>query len=631
MPLLDVHSLCLSFGERVLFDNLSFTVENRDRVGFVGSNGVGKTTLFKIIKNMITADSGSISIASGCKIGYMEQHVFADSDKSLYFEVLDVFSDLLQTEEKLKKIEEDIEEQNSDLDKLILLQHNLREKYEQNEGLTFRAKTRSMLLGLGFSEDELNLSVSSLSGGQKTRAMLAKLLLSHADFLLLDEPTNHLDIESCAFLENYLSAFNGTFIVISHDRYFLDKVTNKTLELTGGKVFAYNGNFSDSRKEKQARIELEEKHFKNQMHEIKRIEGIIQQQKRWNREKNIKTAESKQKQVDRLKAELTVVEKEDAKIDFSFSPSSNTGNDVLTLKSVEFGFSSPLFSDVSFEIKKGDVMFLLGSNGCGKTTLFNLVNGTLLPQKGDIKKGSGVKIAKYDQNLEGLDPEKTVIDDVWDAFPRLTETEIRSALAAFLFRGDDVFKEIKTLSGGEKARVSLLKVIMSKPNLLLLDEPTNHLDIASKDALEKALSNFGGTMFIISHDRYFINSFATRICHMQDKRVMTYNGNYDYFMEKRLPQSVVCSPAEKKSNDYKAEKELKGLKRSLENKIKKCEEDIYVLEEEISILEEELSVCGSDYVRAMELNEKIASKKAINEKLYCDWEEFSDKFSQIEI
>ncbi len=636
MASIAVNGISYSIGVDVILKDVSFSLEEGDKLGVVGVNGSGKSTLMKIISGELEPDSGDVFTSKDKVLGILHQddtfNISNLTDESVLGQMYAAFPELLSAEAKIASLEAQIKSE-SDTEKLTRLVGELdsvNNRFLDGGGLYFRSKCKSMLNALGFDESFHALPITGMSGGQRTRIALARLLAREPDILLLDEPTNHLDDVTLEWLEEHLAAYKKTVIVVSHDRYFLDKVTNKTIELTGGKVFTYNGNFSSSRKEKQERIELEEKHFKNQMREIKRIEGIIEQQKRWNREKNIKTAESKQKQVERLKAELTVVEREDAKIDFNFSAADSSGKDVLTLTNVEFGYNSPLFSDVSLEIKKGDVIFLLGSNGCGKTTLFNLVNSTLIPQKGEIKKGSGVKIAKYDQNLKGLNPNKTIIDDVWDEFPRLTETEVRSALAAFLFRGDDVFKEIKTLSGGEKARVSLLKVILAKPNLLLLDEPTNHLDIASKDALETALSNFGGTMFIISHDRYFINSFATRICYMQEKRVLTYNGNYDYFLEKRLPQSNISVQAEKKVNDYKAEKELKGLKRSLENKIKKCEDDIAKLEDEISKLEEELALCGADYVRAMELSDSIGSKKTENEKLYEIWGELSDNLAQIE-
>ncbi len=621
MAILGVHNIACSFGERVLFEKSSFEIDAKDKVGLVGANGTGKTTLFKIILGEQSSSDGDIAIASGCKIGYLEQHAFSGNAGNLYNEVVSCFSHLADMEQEMNDITFQIDNGEGDTDKLVNRYDTLHHAYEAQGGLTYRARTRSMLLGLGFTEDDLLLPVSALSGGQRTRAMLARLLLSGSDLLLLDEPTNHLDIESTAFLEDYLSGYNGALVIISHDRYFLDKVTGKTLELEHCRFTMYNVPYSQYLVRKRENDEILKRHYDNQMREIKRIQGIVEQQRRWNRERNIKTAESKLKQIERLKKDLVKPEAELDKVHFTISSSHGSGNDVLFADDLSFAYGDTLiFRNLSMYLKKHDRAFLLGPNGCGKTTFFKILKGELTPKTGEVAFGSKISVGIYDQTQSDLNENNDSISEIRDMFPRMTDTEIRNALAAFLIRGDDVFKPISTLSGGERARVALLKIILSRPNLLLLDEPTNHLDIASKEALENALLTYDGTMLVISHDRYFINKLAEKIYYMEKDKTAEYDGNYDYFLQKRIVSKPAVQENIKKENDYKKQKEQQAAQRKLAGKIKRIEERIAQLEEEEAELNRLSAECSADYEKLMEITERLTAVQSVLNECYAEWE-----------
>ncbi len=626
MSLLTLQNVSKSFGERVLFENVSFNIENNTKMGFIGANGVGKTTLFRTITGEEDFD-GNIVKSSDLKIGVMEQTPPSSESMTAYDYTIEVFSRFFEIEKEMEVIRLALEKGEGDTTRLINRQEALNTEYIRNDGLTFRSRTRSMLLGLGFLESEINLPMNSLSGGQKTRLSLARTLLSEANFLLLDEPTNHLDIDSVRFLEDFLKNSNKAFIVISHDRYFLDKVTNTTIELEMRKISLYTGSYSNFvEKKEQVRLAAERK-YENTMAEIKRIEGIIEQQKRWNRERNIRTAEHKQKSIDRLEETLEKPEEDTSKIRFRFTAERKSGNDVLFVKDLGMRYGEKaLFENVNFEVKRGERVFLLGPNGCGKSTLYKMIKGTVPAPKDSVIFGTNVDCAYYDQDRSDISGGKDVESELWDVYPRMDRTEVRSALAAFLFKGDDVFKSTDTLSGGEKARLSLLEIMLTGANFLLLDEPTNHLDIRSKEALETAIENFEGTVFIISHDRYLINKMADKILAFENGTVNCYNMNYDDYVNKIVAnavQEVAETKQKKEPNDYQKQKQLQSEKRKLEGKIKRLEDAISACETEIEELHEAINNAGSDFEKITELSKTLEEKEKSQEDMMTEWEELS--------
>ncbi len=637
--LLTANGISKHFGEKVLFENLNFNIDETSKIGFIGSNGAGKTTLFRILTGEEDCD-GVLVKNSALKVGYMEQTVPEageedDSAVSAYDYTLSVFSRLLEIERNLEEIQHKIV-LDGDIEALIKRQDELNNEYLRSDGMTFRAKTRSMLLGLGFSEEELEYPLSKLSGGQKTRLGLARALLSDANLLLLDEPTNHLDIAAITFLEEFLQSFNRSFIVISHDRYFLDKVTNTTFELENGTLTAYSGNYSVFVRKKEAAKEAAKRKYDNTVAEIKRIEGIIEQQKRWNRERNIKTAEHKQKSIDRLEKNMEKPFENDSRIIFRFPISKRSGNDVLTVTELSKSYGSKaLFKNASFEIKRGDRVFLLGANGCGKSTLYNIIKGVVPPDSGLVKTGANIDEAFYDQNRSDMSGEKTVIDTLWDEYPRMTQTEIRNNLAAFLFCGDEVFKTVDCLSGGEKARLALLSVMLTGANFLLLDEPTNHLDIAAREALEKAIEEYDGTVFIISHDRYLINKLSTKLLVFENESINTYNFSYDEYIEykKANKDSGVKQKAVQKETssgiDYRRQKELQSSIRRLETKIKKLEAEISESENKVSALNDEINNSGSDFEKIVELSALLKNEEENLENNMSLWEEATEELEKL--
>lgn len=629
MILMNASKLNKSFAEDVVFHDVSFNISDKDKIGFVGVNGAGKTTLFRTLLNPSYADSGKVFTNKDTVIGYMQQHADLHSDNTVYEEVMSSYADMLQIEDELEKLSRDIENGNGDISSLIERQARLMAHFESRGGYTYKNIARSSLIGLGFDEDDLQKPFETLSGGQKTRVLLCKILLSNANLLLLDEPTNHLDISSVEWLENFLINYKGAFIIISHDRYFLDRVCNKTFELENGSLTSYNGNYTRYLSLKEEARLAKQRQYDNTTREIRRIEGIIEQQKRWNREKNIKTAESKQKIVDKLEQSLERPDALPEKIHFSFHITAAGGNDVLTCRNLSMAYGiHKLFSGIDIDIKKKEHVFLLGENGCGKTTLFKILTGDLSPIDGEIRYGSNIEAGYYDQTQENLHYDKTVIDEIYDEYPKMSLTEVRNALAAFLFVGDDVFKPVNTLSGGERAKLSLLKLMLSGANLLLLDEPTNHLDISSREALENALLGYEGTIFAVSHDRYFINKLADRILYMQSGALCGYGGNYDYFLEKFTPTASTKETAKVSGKEiYLEQKRIESEKRKAANRLARTEKRIDELEGEIDeknklLLSEEYA---TDYVKATELSGQIETLQKELDELYEEWENLSEQ------
>ncbi len=635
MPLLGVRNLKKAFVERVLFEDISFEVDANDHIGFVGVNGCGKSTLFRILLGEEPYDEGDIYISSETKIGSMQQKVSND-DISLYDYTLEVFSELINIEAELDGIASILSENGPD-ERLILRQQRLHDRYYSLEGTTFRARTRSTLLGLGFTEDELSRSIRTFSGGQKNKAQLARLLLSDSNLMLLDEPTNHLDISSIEWLENFLAGYRGAFIVISHDRYFLDKVTNRTIELKDRRLFVSKGNYSRHLELRSTARELEVRRFLRTQKEIKRIECIVEQQRRWGQAHNFVTAASKQKQADRLKETLVEPERDSASIRFRFNAKEVSGNDVLVAKQLSKAFDGKqVFKGVDMLIKKGEKVFLLGDNGSGKTTLLNILAGRIRPSSGAFYLGAHVEAAYYEQALVPSDPNISVLNDVWDKYyTTMTRAEVCNALAAFLFRGDDVNKPLGMLSGGELARVQLLKLMLTRCNLLFLDEPTNHLDIASREALENALEEYNGTMLIVTHDRYLVNRLADRILRMTPNGLEEYIGGYDDYLEALARKDQNGAEPEKNLSqnaiDYREKKQQQSAVNRAKGERERAEKAVVKAEAELNALEEELAspACASDYKKAVELSAKADRMRQELEKLYKNWEEAEEKLSAL--
>lgn len=632
MAVLDVQNLTLSFGEKTLFSNVSFDIKEKEKVGLIGCNGAGKTSLFKIITGEYTPDDGACFISKNSRLGYMEQHTCSEN-KTVWDELVSVFDDLIVVEKRLEEITELLTKGEGNQAELIEEQDRLNTIFTRDGGLTYKSMTRSALIGLGFGEDDFVMPTAKLSGGQRSKLILAKLLLSKADFLLLDEPTNHLDIKAVEWLEGFLKDFNGACLIVSHDRYFLDKITTKTVEIENKKCRSYIGNYSEFLVKKAAEQKAVEEKYENDMKEIARLEGIIEQQRQWNREKNIKTAESKEKVVERIKAQLVVPDSKVARIRFDFTPKCVSGDDVLSVSNLKKSFGDKtIFSNTSFEVKKGDRVFLLGDNGCGKTTLLKVLMKDYIPDDGTFKFGSNVLTGYFDQVQAKLDLTKTAIEEVCSSFPSMTETSVRSALAAFLFKGDEVYKNLSDCSGGERARIALLKLMLGKFNFLLLDEPTNHLDAFSREELENTLLDYSGTMLIVSHDRYFINKLSSRILELTPTGVNEYLGNYDEYIEckNRTASQEVVEKKEtvKKVNDYLLKKERRSQMLKMKNRLAKVEEEIEKTELEIDDINSKLTT--SDYEELMELTAKLDRKTQYRDILYTEWEELSERLTEAE-
>lgn len=641
MTSLSAKNICFSIGERDILRNISFSVEVGDRLAVVGVNGAGKSTLMKIISGEYTADSGEIFTSGNASVGFMKQdmdfNIIAPDyegspvDGTVLGQMYAAFPSLLRLEKEMAELEEITLSGGESAAVAGERLAKASSAYAENGGLQYRSRCRSILMRLGFSEDFHGTPVSSLSGGERTRLTLARLLAGEPDILMLDEPTNHLDADTLVWLEGHLAAYKKTLILVSHDRYFLDKVTNKTLDIEHGEAQLYKGGYSVFAEKKKELRAAAEKKYALQQKEIARLEAFIENQRRWNRERNIIAAESRMKAIDRMEK----VEKPKSaprEISFSFSTAAESGNDVLSVKQLKMGFGERvLFDGLSFEVKKGDRLFILGPNGCGKSTLIKLLMEKLFPISGRIEYGYNVEIGYYDQENQNLTPSKTVLQELWDTYPASTQTELRSILAAFNFRGDDIEKKVAVLSGGERARLTLAKLILSRVNLLILDEPTNHLDIASREALEEALSAFDGTVISVSHDRYFTKKLATRIISFDSSGNTTdYRGTYDDYIssleaEKAQSKAPEAAPRQAQSSGKDAylerKKEAAELRR-LEKRKRDVAAEIEALEARLVELTDELSVTGSDYMRAAELEDERITVEDRLMQLYEEEETF---------
>lgn len=634
MAILTVNNIKKMFGTDVIIQDITFEVQKGDRIGLVGINGSGKTTLFKVLNGEYTADEGTFTPARETSIGYMEQHVCRDMEKPAFDEVMTVFAPLLKMEAEIEVLTMKISEMPENLNELIEKQAELNDRFIADGGLTCRNRAKSTLIGLGFAPEQIYAPIGVLSGGQKAKIQLAKMLLGESNLLLLDEPTNHLDIPSVEWLEDFLKNYNGSYIVISHDRYFLDAVTNRTFEIENTRLTEYKGNYTKYLQLKEENRLAMQRVYDNTQREIKRIEGIIEQQKRFNQERNYVTIASKQKSIDRLQATLEKPEDDPDTIKFQFKASQRGGNDVLEAEELALSFGDHrLFKNVNLDIKRGEKVFLIGPNGCGKTSLLKVLLHIYKQTFGDFRFGANIDIGYYDQAQGNLDESKTVIDEIWDLHPYMTQTQVRSALAVFLFKGEDVYKPVKGLSGGERARVLLLKLMLSKANLLILDEPTNHLDIGSCEALENALLGYDGTLFVVSHDRYLINKLADKIYYLTHSGTTLYLGNYDAYLEARQKQEAAKAAAEAENENavpkantvYKQKKERASEIRKRRAALSKCEREIEAAEAEIDTLNEQLSdpETASDYEKMMEITNKITEQKALADSLMNDWTELT--------
>ena len=634
MAILTVNNIKKMFGTDVIIQDITFEVQKGDRIGLVGINGSGKTTLFKVLNGEYTADEGTFTPARETSIGYMEQHVCRDMEKPAFDEVMTVFAPLLKMEAEIEVLTTKISEMPENLNELIEKQAELNDRFIADGGLTCRNRAKSTLIGLGFAPEQIYAPIGVLSGGQKAKIQLAKMLLGESNLLLLDEPTNHLDIPSVEWLEDFLKNYNGSYIVISHDRYFLDAVTNRTFEIENTHLTEYKGNYTKYLQLKEENRLAMQRVYANTQREIKRIEGIIEQQKRFNQERNYVTIASKQKSIDRLQATLEKPEDDPDTIKFQFKASQRGGNDVLEAEELALSFGDHrLFKNVNLDIKRGEKVFLIGPNGCGKTSLLKVLLHIYKQTFGDFRFGANIDIGYYDQAQGNLDESKTVIDEIWDLHPYMTQTQVRSALAVFLFKGEDVYKPVKGLSGGERARVLLLKLMLSKANLLILDEPTNHLDIGSCEALENAHLGYDGTLFVVSHDRYLINKLADKIYYLTPSGTTLYLGNYDAYLEARQKQEAAKAAAEAENENavpkantvYKQKKERASEIRKRRAALSKCEREIEAAEAEIDTLNEQLSnpETASDYEKMMEITNKITEQKALADSLMNDWTELT--------
>ena len=642
--ILSCQNISKAFVENQVLKNVSFHIEDHEKAAIVGINGAGKTTLLRIIVGEMTPDDGQVVLAKDKTLGYLAQNSTVDTSHTIYEELLSVKADLLRLEEKIRECENDMKHADGDaLEDLMKQYTSLTHAFETGGGYLYRSELVGVLKGLGFTEDEFSKPVATLSGGQKTRVALGRLLLQNPDLIILDEPTNHLDMNSIAWLETYLLNYKGAVLIVSHDRYFLDRIAGKVIEIDQSKATTFMGNYSDyAVKKEQLRVAAWNAYM-NQQRDIKHQEEVIEKLKSFNREKSIKRAESREKMLDKIE----VIEKpSEVRTDMklTLTPRILSGNDVLTVEHLSKSFDShKLFTDVNFEIKRGEHVAILGDNGSGKTTLLKILNGLIPADQGTFRLGSNVEIGYYDQEHHVLHSEKTLFEEISDDYPYLNNTQIRNVLAAFLFTGEDVFKRISDLSGGERGRVSLAKLVLSNANFLILDEPTNHLDIMSKEILEDALNGYEGTILYVSHDRYFINRTAHRILDLTEGQFVSYVGNYDYYLEKHdtvmaaieanAPQNadadsaVAAKAAESEVKlDWKAQKEEQARLRKKENDLKKCEEKIAELEARISEIDTEMSdpAIGTQVAKLQELTKEQTACQEQLEKLYEQWEELAE-------
>lgn len=671
--ILSCQNICKSFGEKIILKDASFHIEDREKAALIGNNGAGKTTLLRIIMHELSSDSGNVVLAKDKNIGYLAQYQDIHGHHTIYEELISTKQHIIDMENRLRSLEQEMKTTTGDaLDSLMNTYTRLSHQFELENGYAYKSEILGVLKGLGFTEEDFERQIETLSGGQKTRVALGKLLLASPDILLLDEPTNHLDMESISWLETYLLNYPGAVFIVSHDRYFLDKVVTKVVEIEAGNMRMYSGNYSAYALKKAQLRDAQYKAYLNQQRDIKHQEAVIAKLKSFNREKSIKRAESREKMLDKVQR-IDKPQEIQNQMRISLEPRFVSGNDVLTVESLSKSFpGQTLFSDISFEIKRGERVALIGNNGTGKTTMLKIINGLIDADSGRFTLGSKVQIGYYDQEHHVLHMEKTIFEEISDAYPTLTETEIRNMLAAFLFTGDDVFKLISALSGGERGRVSLAKLMLSEANFLILDEPTNHLDIASKEILEEALNSYTGTVFYVSHDRYFINQTATRILELTGQTFLNYIGNYDYYLEKKdlmkelyvapvhagaadasladsqhlvqrdraigtaaangklkatgVPEAQKGTAESEVKLDWKAQKEEQARIRKRQNDLKKVEDEIHRLETrdgEIDALLSQEEVY-TDVARLVELNNEKESLKQKLEELYETWEELAE-------
>lgn len=627
--ILALNNVSKAFGTDVILKNISFHIEEKEKLAIVGVNGAGKSTLFKIITGELSLDSGEVIMPKSATMGYFSQSLEIDSSKTIYGELLTVFEPIMLMEQQLRDMEAQMSHKSGDqLEKLMEKYSELSHKMEEMDGYSYQSRLRGVIKGLGFSDEESSQTINQLSGGQKTRVALGKILLKAPDILLLDEPTNHLDIDSLRWLEDFLRSYKGAVVIISHDRYFLDKVVGKVIEIENKKAKEYFGNYSYYAEKKIVDREIEYHRYINQQKEIKHQEDVIKKLREFNREKSIKRAESREKMLDKIER-IDAPENLPDKMRLEIKPVKESGNDVLSVDNVSMAFDGvPLFDNISFDIKKGEKTALIGPNGIGKTTLFKIILSRLEAKGGSVKLGSNVVIGYYDQEQSDLNLNKTIFDEISDAYPDLTITQIRNVLAAFVFTGDDVFKTIGSLSGGEKGRVALAKIMLSNANFLILDEPTNHLDINSKEILEQAIQCYTGTVLYISHDRYFINSTATKIVELNKDKATIYLGNYDYYTEK-LKENEIVKIEEVKSIetetklDWKKQKEIQAQQRKKDNRIKKIEKEIEETENKIDELDNLLAT-EEVYTNSMRSREIYEEKESLEEKLMELYEKFEE-------
>lgn len=659
--ILSVSNIDKSFNEVPVLRNVSFHIEDYEKAAIIGINGAGKTTLLRIIMGELTADNGVVTVSHDKTIGYLSQHEAVSGENTIYDELLSVKQDIIDLERKMRSVEMQMKTASEDnLKRLMESYASLTHSFESANGYAYKSELTGVLKGLGFSDEEFTRSVSTLSGGQKTRVALGKLLLLKPDLIILDEPTNHLDMSSITWLETYLRSYKGAVIIVSHDRYFLDKIATKIIEIDNTKAAVFTGNYSDYAAKKEILRVAEYNAYMKQQQEIKHQEEVIEKLKSFNREKSIRRAESREKMLDKIEL-LEKPTEVRADMHLRLEPKYASGNDVLHVEDLSKSFGNlTLFEDLAFDIKKGEHVAIIGDNGTGKTTILKMINDLLPPDTGEIRLGANVEIGYYDQEHHVLHTDKTLFDEISDDYPTLTNTEIRNTLAAFLFTGEDAFKQIKSLSGGERGRVSLAKLMLSEANFLILDEPTNHLDIMSKEILEDALNAYTGTVLYVSHDRYFINKTATRILDLNRKVLTNYLGNYEYYLEKRDEQLALIDAASKNTashdvqhgnvfshsgnssgssstqpnnvfnannkQDWLARKEQQAAQRKKENELKKCEDRIEQLEkrnEEIDVLMASPEIC-TDVAKLQELSKERENNDNELTNLYEKWELLSE-------
>lgn len=636
--ILACHNLNKAFGEQIIVKDGSFHIEEHEKAALIGLNGAGKSTILKMIMGELPADDGEIILAKGKTIGYLSQHQKLESGNTIYEEVKLAKSDIIELENQIRSIELELKHlKGESLEKRLQTYHHLTASFERANGYAYESEITGVLKGLGFSEEDFKKSVDTLSGGQKTRVSLGKLLLTKPDILLLDEPTNHLDLNSIAWLETYLSNYPGAVLIVSHDRYFLNRVVTKVIEVEHGNIMMFLGNYTAFAQKKSLVREAKLKEYMKQQQEIKHQEAVIEKLRSFNREKSIRRAESREKMLNKM----SLVDKPaeiNSEFHLSLEPSCISGNDVLTVEHLSKSFDSlKLFQDISFEIKRGEHVAVIGDNGTGKTTLLKILNEVQTADNGTFTLGTNVHIGYYDQEHHVLHMEKTIFDEISDDYPDLTNTQIRNTLAAFLFTGDDVYKQIKDLSGGERGRVSLAKLMLSEANFLILDEPTNHLDITSKEILEKALNDYSGTILYVSHDRYFINQTATRILDLVNHTFVNYIGNYDYYLEKKeeltaaytsvnADTTFTVAPESETKLDWKAQKEQQAKERKRQNDLRKIEEKISVLETRDSEIDDLMTQeeIYTNSVKCRELSEEKANIMQELEILYEKWEQLAE-------